>query len=218
MSAPKKEAIEHWMGEFGDEYTERNAPTDKTIDSRMVFWTGVFSTLPVYPHSEPKSILEIGANVGSNLVALDKLYKMHEKPMDMYAIEPNAKARQLLKQQEIRNLRIVEGTAQEIAAPDASFDIVITCGVLIHVPPRELPKALAEIHRVSRRFIVCAEYFSPEPREIKYRGEDGLLFTRDFGGAYLDQFQGLRCTGYSFAWKRFTGMDNVTWWTFEKVN
>lgn len=210
--------IDTWTGEFGDEYTDRNMPDEKAIENRMRFWTGVFSTMPILPYNEPKSILEIGANVGGNLVALNKLYKMHDKTIDFLALEPNSKARQLLKQQDIDRLRIVGDTAQNIQLENASVDIVITCGVLIHVPPKELPKALSEIYRVSRRFIICAEYFSPEPREIKYRGEDGLLFTRDFGGTYLDQFQGLRCTGYSFAWKRFTGMDNITWWVFEKVN
>lgn len=210
--------LEVWKGEFGDEYTERNAPDEKVMEYRKNFWGGLFATLPVQSHNEPQSILEVGANVGANLVALEQLYKLHQKTMDFYAVEINQNAKNILKQQDIRSLKILDGHAGQIECSSASMDIVITCGVLIHVNPDSLRAAMSEIHRVSRRFIICAEYFSPEPRALKYRGEDGLLWTRDFGNEWLNNFPGLRCIGYSFAWKRFTGMDNVTWWIFEKVN
>lgn len=210
--------IEAWKGEFGDDYTERNIPDDAAIENRSKFWAGVFGTLPIQSHNKPHTILEIGANVGANLIALEKLYKAHKEPMNFYAIEPNELAKKALKLADIRSLKILDGIAEDIPAPNASIDIVFTCGVLIHIPPNKLPKAMSEIHRVSRRFIICAEYFSPSARPIKYRGEDELLWANDFGELYLQSFPGLRCLGYSFAWKRFTGMDNLTWWVFEKVN
>ena len=51
---------------------------------------------------------------------------------------------------------------------------------------------------------------------IPYRGQEGLLFKRDFGGLWLDSFPSLRTVAYGFAWKRVTGVDNLTWWLFEK--
>lgn len=210
--------IDVWKGEFGDEYTERNMPDEKVLEFRKNFWGGLFSSLPVQAHNEPKSILEIGANVGANLVALEQLYKQYQKSMDFYAVEINQAAKNILKNQDIRSLKILDGHASQIECSTASMDITITCGVLIHIHPDALRATMSEIHRVSRRFIICCEYFSPEPRALKYRGEDGLLWTRDFGNEWLNGFPGLRCIGYSFAWKRFTGMDNLTWWIFEKVN
>lgn len=211
--------LEAWTGDFGNDYTDRNMFDEANINNRMQFWAKVFNTLPVMPLSHPKDILEVGANSGANLIALDALYKIHHNSdITMHALEPNHKAKKILQQQDIRKLSIAEGHACDIGRPNSSMDIVLTCGVLIHVPPEDLQKAMGEIYRVSKRFIICAEYFSPEPREIPYRGTTDLLFTRDFGGAYVDGFPGLRCVDYGFAWKRFTGMDNLTWWVFEKVN
>lgn len=210
--------LEMWQGEFGDEYTERNAPTDKNMEQRKAFWASVFSSLPVDTINRPSSILEVGANVGANLVALEALYKVHNENMDFYAIEPNKSAKKILMQQDVRSLKVIGNEASEISLPAASVDIAFTCGVLIHIHPDKLNAAMSEIYRVSKRFIICAEYFSPDARSIRYRGNDGLLWARDFGDEWLNRFPGLRCVGYSFAWKRFTGMDNLTWWAFEKVN
>lgn len=215
----KDKALEEWLGQFGDEYTERNMPDEKNIQNRMQFFNGIFSVLPAIPvQGPPKTILEVGANVGGNLKAIDNLYHVNDSSVELHAVEPNLSARKILKTQDLKNFRLVEGHAGKIEADTASYDLVFTCGVLIHIPPAILPIALGEIYRVSRRFIVCAEYFSPEPREVEYRGHKGLLWTRDFGEMWLNSFPGLRCCGYSFAWKRFTGMDNLTWFVFEKVH
>ena len=71
-------------------------------------------------------------------------------------------------------------------------------------------------YRVTRRYIVCIEYFSDKPEEIPYRGHDGVLFKRDFGGFWIDNFPDLETRDYGFVWKRVTGLDNLTWWVFEK--
>ena len=71
-------------------------------------------------------------------------------------------------------------------------------------------------HRVARRYIVCVEYFSDQPETIPYRGHSEVLFKRDFGSLWLDCFPDLRVLDYGFFWKRLTGLDNLTWWLFEK--
>ena len=45
---------------------------------------------------------------------------------------------------------------------------------------------------------------------------ENRLFKRDFGGLWLDTCPDLRVVAYGFAWKRLTGLDNLTWWLFEK--
>lgn len=215
----KDEQLKAWQGEFGDEYIDRNSLDEKTIQQRIAFMSSLMSTLPSISYfGEPKSILEVGANVGANLKALDEVYRVREKQIELHAVEPNLKARKILLNQDIRGLKIVDGHACSIEAEKARYDVVFTCGVLIHIHPDNLQIAMGEIYRVSRKFIMCAEYFSDQPREIPYQGKSGMLWARDFGEAWLNGFPGLRCCGYSFAWKRFTGMDNLNWWTFEKVN
>ena len=60
------------------------------------------------------------------------------------------------------------------------------------------------------------EYFAAEPEEKRYRGQDGLLFKRDFGAFWLEMFPELELIDYGFFWKHATGLDNLTWWLFRK--
>jgi spore coat polysaccharide biosynthesis protein SpsF len=216
MSSTKSKELLEWEGEFGDAYTDRCMPNEADIEKRMQFWANVFNSsisIPVVGE-HPKSILEVGCNVGANLIAIDNLYKMHDKPIQLYGIEPNSKARKILSTQNIRQLKMIEGSASNIAAPDGIADVVITCGVLIHINPSDLEKVMGEIYRSTTKYIICAEYFSPVTREIRYRDREGLLWTNDFGSKWLDNFP-LMCCGYGFAWKRISGMDNLTWWVFQ---
>ena len=47
-----------WAGEFGDQYVERNRMAG---DNRGPFWTSILD------RTQPRSILEVGCNVGGNL-------------------------------------------------------------------------------------------------------------------------------------------------------
>jgi len=93
---------------------------------------------------------------------------------------------------------------------------VFTVGVLIHQPPAALPGVMAEIVRCSRRFVICGEYYAPEPTEVAYRGQTGALFKRDFGGLYRQLFPGLALRKQQFL-STADGWDDVTFWMFEKV-
>ena len=132
----------------------------------------------------PRTILEVGANVGLNLRALATL-----TDATLHALEPNAKARGILASEGIvAPENILAGAADRIALPDGAVDLVFTCGVLIHVAPSLLPAAYREMHRVASRYVLSIEYFAAEPEEKRYRGQEGLLFKRDFGALWLEMF------------------------------
>lgn len=198
-----------WRGEFGDAYTERNAATDDRLAARIAMWARILRAMEGAP---PRSILEIGANVGINLQALGFL-----TDATLHAIEPNAGARAAIVENGILPpARVHDGVAAEIGMSDGAVDMAFTSGVLIHVHPDDLLASCREIHRVARRYVVCAEYFSDQPDEVEYRGHAGYLFKRDFGSFWLDNFADLRVLDYGFLWRRLTGLDNITWWVFEK--
>jgi hypothetical protein len=69
---------------------------------------------------------------------------------------------------------------------------------------------------VSRQYLLAIEYFSVKPESIEYRGQSGLLWKRDFGGAYLDLFPDLVTIDVGFLWRRTSGCDDATWWLFRK--
>jgi SAM-dependent methyltransferase len=82
--------------------------------------------------------------------------------------------------------------AQDLPFRDGWFDLVLTVGVLIHQPDSTVVAVIEEIHRCSRRYILCAEYFAERAEEVAYRGERGALFRRDYSALYLDNFSDLR--------------------------
>jgi hypothetical protein len=77
-----------WQGEFGDAYTERNAASPEQLRARVALWARMLAPLAGDP---PRSILEVGANLGVNLRALRALTDAR-----FYAVEPNDKARSIL--------------------------------------------------------------------------------------------------------------------------
>ena len=210
MSSKTDPQLEFWRGSFGDEYIKRNPLNEATVRSRIAMWARILEALRGRPLD---SVLEVGANVGVNLAAL-----RHLTPATLYALEPNDKARaRLVENGLVPAARALGGSAAAIALDDRAVDLVFTSGVLIHIAPENLAAACRDMHRVARRYVACIEYFSSDPEEVLYRGHAGRLYKRDFGGFWLDQFADLRVVDYGFFWRRSTGLDNLTWWLFEKT-
>jgi pseudaminic acid biosynthesis-associated methylase len=199
-----------WKGGFGDRYIERN----EFEDWKMAPGTEAFRRMLASAKAE--SILEVGCNIGLNLIFIQNLFNGKIK---LNAVEPNKTAYNKLISQPGLNLeRSWNCDGFHIPLPDASMDLVFTNGVLIHIHPDNLGRITDEITRVSKRYVLCSEYFSHEPVELPYHGKKGLLFKRDFGSFYLDRFSGLQCIDYGFIWmKEFQIFDNLNWWLFEKT-
>jgi pseudaminic acid biosynthesis-associated methylase len=195
--------IDLWKSSFGDDYTHRNNSVD--IGARRKLWELI---LP----KGCQSILEVGANVGLNLDALAQI-----TAAEMYAVEPNDTARDILASKELMPERnILSDAADKIGFPDSITDLVFTSGVLIHIPSEKLEASMREIYRLASKWIICGEYFAPSEEMVPYRGHDGAMWRRDYGSLYLDMFPNLKCKTNLFAWKRMTGLDNLTFWVFEK--
>ena len=83
------------------------------------------------------------------------------------------------------------GSATALPHEDSAFDVVFTSGVLIHIAPDHLPRALDEIHRCTKEYIWGVEYYAPEETEISYRGHNRLLWKMDYARRYLERFPDL---------------------------
>lgn len=195
--------VDLWKSGFGNDYTERN--TRQSLPAREHLWKQIF---PI----GCQSVLEVGANIGLNLEAISQ-----RSSCQMFATEPNDMARAKLEALGlVPPQNITADTADAIHFPDRTADLVFTSGVLIHVPPDKLRDSMREIHRTAKRWIIIGEYFAPQEEMIPYRGHDNALWRRDYGSLFLDTFPDLKCTAHMFAWKRATGLDNLTFWVFEK--
>ena len=202
--------LDEWRGEFGVAYIERNSAKPERVQQRADAMSKILDHID---DALPQSIIEVGANVGLNLRALKVVVGA-----ELIAVEPNYAARKILSADGVLPAdHIFDGTADALPLEDASVDLVLTSAVLIHVPDELLEASYREIHRVAKRYILCLEYFSPNPVEIHYRGRDDMLYKRDYGGLWLDWYPDLELIADGFFWKRTTGLDNVNWWLFRKA-
>ncbi|MFC7050486.1 pseudaminic acid biosynthesis-associated methylase [Emcibacter nanhaiensis] len=209
MNTSNTEQTSFWRGEFGDEYIDRNAADAEHLRNRLAMWSRIIAPMR---DEMPKRILEIGSNIGLNLRALNLL-----TDAEMVAVEPNEKARKILVDDKVvAPGNAIEGVASEFDLADGAVDMAFTCTVMIHIHPDDLLAACKRIHRATSKYVVCIEYFSDKQEMIEYRGHSNKLFKCDFGGFWMDNFPDLKLLDYGFEWKRITGLDNFTWWVFEK--
>ncbi len=202
--------VELWQSEFGESYAQRNnnRVTEENQAALLRDWAKVLAhaTSP-----RPESALEVGCNIGRNLLAL-----RHFIPQ-LHGIEPNRFCCETARNNEaLKGVVIQEGEGSSLPYADSSIDLVFTSGVLIHIAPDHLGKTVDEIVRVARRYVVCIEYFSHEPVEVEYHGMSGFLYKRDFGRYYLERHPRLRVLDYGFLWQELDSADNANWWLFAK--
>jgi pseudaminic acid biosynthesis-associated methylase len=180
------EQMSQWMGAFGKEYTDRNALTLEQMDELYKKNYGITGT-ELYEEfvgglERSIKILEVGSNIGNKLVMFQRMGFKH-----LYGIEINSYAIEHAKAN-TKGINIIQGSAFDIPFKDGYFDLVFTSGVLIHIAPTDIEKALREIYRCSKRYIWGFEYYADTYTEVKYRGHDKLLWKTDFANLYLSFF------------------------------
>ena len=199
--------LRRWKSDVGAAYLERNAATDDIVQRLAVGWGVLLSHMS----PRPQSALEVGAANGLNLRALTRI-----SGMDLWAVEPNDQARDTLAREVVDPAQALDGTLAQLPFDDGSVELAFTSGVLIHVPDDELEQAYRELHRVSSRWLVSLEYFSPTKQSLHWHGEDDILFKRDYGAPWLDLFADVEAVANGWFWNRTTGLGDLTWWIFRK--
>lgn len=194
-----------WAGEFGNDYVARNAN-----DSLLAAKIRLFSTI-VSRTNGLKSAIEFGPNIGLNLTAIQTLLPGTK----LAAVEINPHAAKLLEKRlnvDVKNASLLDFRST------AKFDFVLAQGVLIHLNPKELPRAYDVLYKTSRRYVCVAEYYSRNPEALPYRGHSEKLFKRDFAGEILDRFKDLTLVDYGFVYHRdpVLPLDDVSWFLMEK--
>lgn len=171
------EQLRLWRSDFGRSYTDRN---NVARNARVEAWRWILGDIP------PTSVLEVGCNAGWNLTYLRELGWT-----DLHGVEPQAYAVEVARGREPQ-ADIRQGDAFALPFADSSVDVAFTSGVLIHIAPESLPAALAEIYRVSRRYIIAVEYDDGREVEVAYRGKRGALWKRDHGVVWQRHYPSLQ--------------------------
>ena len=197
-----------WAGEFGNDYTRRNRGLN-WVAANTAFFTKVLDRT-----QKIQTVLELGANIGMNLIALRTLLP----DAKLSAVEINESAAVELNAN-VKEVTLYRTSILEFQ-PIATWDLVFTKGVLIHINPEKLPIVYDRLYQSSSRYLLVAEYYNPTPTEINYRGHTGKLFKRDFAGEILDQYPDLKLVDYGFVYHRDLNFpqDDTTWFLMEKTS
>lgn len=203
-SDPTPEAVRLeslWAGSFGDDYIERNAGA---YEARGAFWN------PLCDRLELGSALEVGCNIGGNLQWLAPRLPVGRT----IGVDISPKAIEVLHQR-VPGAGGLWSPGRELPFRDRHFELVFTMGVLIHQPESTLPLVMAEMARCSSRYVLMGEYYAAQTEEVSYRGNEGALFRRDYGGIFHELFPEHRLAEQGHL-DVDEGFDDVTWWLFER--
>ena len=197
-----------WAGGFGDEYVYRNNK------SESISWrTGIFAKIL----SRTKGIntaLEIGANIGHNLLAIKNLLPSCK----FSGIEINETA--IKELESIPDVKVFAGSVFDFKPSDLGlYDLSFTSGVLIHINPDKLQDVYNILYNTSKKYILVREYYNPTPVEVNYRGYSQKLFKRDFAGEIMDVYNDLELIDYGFQYHRDYNFraDDSTWFLLKKT-
>lgn len=178
------------MGEFGDQYNDRSSQDIEGMELlyRQAYGATRLSMNKAFVDTLPRSlsILEVGANVGQQMEML-RLAGFK----NIVGVEINDHA--ILQSHALfPHVNIIKASAFDLPFRDRYFDMVFTSGVLIHIAPKDVKKAMDEIYRTSRSFIWGFEYFDTKHTMVPYRGKRNVMWKADFAGMYLNRFTDLR--------------------------
>ena len=196
-----------WAGTFGNEYINRNIGKE-IVASNIALFSEVLKN-----SSSISSVLELGANIGLNLVALNSLLPQTQ----LSAIEINQTAVEELKK--VKEIQNIYHESILTFKPQTTYDLVLSKTVLIHINPSFLNTVYNLLYQASKKYICIVEYYNQTPVEIVYRNHTDKLFKRDFAGEMLEKYPDLKLVNYGFCYskdKQFP-LDDLTWFLLEKM-
>jgi pseudaminic acid biosynthesis-associated methylase len=202
----KTEQENFWEGRFGDQYTSRNS--SKILQKNNdIFFKKIFKgTNNIF------SVLELGCNIGNNLISLKKIYKKSS----FTGVEINKEACKKITKRDA-DINVINSSINNFKTEN-KFDLVICKGVLIHIHPKQLKFIYQKIYNLSKKYILIAEYYNPKPISLNYRGYKRKLFKRDFTGDLLNFYKKLKLSNYGFVYHYDEyPQDDINWFLLKKI-
>ncbi|OIO80980.1 hypothetical protein AUJ84_02070 [Candidatus Pacearchaeota archaeon CG1_02_32_132] len=186
----ENEQSEFWSKDFGNEYSERNNLDQEGLDKLYIDYFGISRTELnrefISNFDKSMKILEVGCNTGMQLLNLKTLGFGNLSGIDL------SKAGLKTAKKNLPEANLIEASALDIPFKDGYFDLVFTSGVLIHIHPENVGKAVDEIYKLSKKYIWGYEYFSEKCEEIEYRGHKNRLWKNNFMKIFLERHPDLK--------------------------
>lgn len=203
----KTEQENFWKGQFGDQYISRNS--SKTLQKNNdFFFKKIFKEI-----NNIFSVLELGCNIGNNLISLKKIYKKSS----FTGVEINKEAcKKIIKRDS--DINIINSSINNFET-ESKFDLVICKGILIHIHPKQLKSIYKKIYNLSKKYILIAEYYNQTPVSLNYRGFKRKLFKRDFAGDLLSSYKKIKLLDYGFVYRYDKyPQDDINWFLLKNKN
>ena len=140
--------------DFWDKYTDENESNYNEEFAKFI------RDLAVSLRST--NVLEVGCNNGNDLRKFPKDFEVHGIDLNEHALE--------IAKKKLPSFKFMKGSILEIPFEDSSMDFVFTHYVLNYIPEQDVDKAIKELYRVSRRYILNCELFDENESVIKKEG------------------------------------------------
>lgn len=184
MSSENLKQKEFWLSEFANSYMNRNSNIDyvnnnykeKTGLTEEEVFIEFFSDL-----DKDLKILEVGCNVGVKISILQKMGFTN-----LTGLELNKNAYEIAKKN-YPDIEFINSDIEEYET-DKKYDLVYTCGVLIHLNPAIISNVVKKIFSLSKIYIFGFESYSEKLQEVRYRENLHVQWKQDFLGVYMKNF------------------------------
>jgi pseudaminic acid biosynthesis-associated methylase len=197
-----------WSEDYAFDYARKNSVFNNELGSEG--WSLMLSKASL----TLKTYLEVGCNIGRNI---DQLARF-DADLKGSAVEISRPALDYVCSRHDL-LHACCAPVQDANLPSNAFELVFTCGVLIHIPPKDLLLVMGKMYEWSAKYVLIGEYFNRTPVALDYQGRQDMLFKRDFGKLFIESFP-VKLVDYGFLWGKIyddAGFDDITWWLFEKT-
>lgn len=203
LSTPQLDA---WRSSIGDAWFQR---TRIDVAKRVPAFREALAGLGVW------RILEVGCGVADNLKALLTV----DPGFDLHGVEPNhAALRRAWERDSWMHFDVREGTCFSIPYRAEWFDLVFTCGVMMHVRLEDMPRALDEMTRVLKPagYLLLIEYHTAGETPMRWTERDDLVWARDYRKLVpLLSSMPLTLVREGF-WGPEFWFDNCHWWVWTR--
>lgn len=113
--------------------------------------------------------LDVGCGMGGTIMALrDKGYKAFGAEISPFCLEKSPMKKY-----------IKFGDVCDLKYPNNSFDVVITCDILPYVSKKDLPKAIKELTRITKRYFFVATICKGSPNNNQKLNPDSLRKSKE---------------------------------------
>ncbi|MBN2067468.1 MAG: class I SAM-dependent methyltransferase [Candidatus Diapherotrites archaeon] len=128
-----------------------------------------------------KSAIEFGCGFGLNLKQVCEAYpnkKLELVGCDISRVQLE-KAKTFMGEKNYKRAKLFEhDLANKMPYPDSSFDLVYSCGVLMHVLPKHIENVVNEMKRLSKDYVYL--YERTNRYEEGERHENNFVFNYDY--------------------------------------